>query len=274
MPFVPLPGGLRERALAKLLPQNGLLAVLPVDVRERLLPHLALADLPAGQQLGQADGSFARAYFPVQGLVSLVQPTIDGGERIAALVGHEGAVGLPRFMRDADVKRVLVQAGGYALVLGREPLLEEWGRGGAFMRVLLRYRDAVAAQRAVLGACRAQHPLDQQLASLLAMCADRAPTQDIVLSQQSAAQLLGVGPQAIGAAVERLRAAGAASWRRPGLFTSADDAALRAYACRCGSRLAAEYEHLLPVDDEAALTIPALAAADGLLGRPGGPVPR
>jgi CRP-like cAMP-binding protein len=249
MHLVALPGGLRERALAKLLPQNGLLAALAPAVRERLLPHLALADLPAGHQLGQAGGSFARAYFPVQGIVALVHTGSDGSERIAGLVGREGAVGLPAFMGDAGVRRVVVQSGGYGLALGCEPLLEEWGRGGAFMRLLLRHRDALAVQRAVLAACRHQHALDQQLAALLMMCGERGPGEDVVLALAPTAHLLGAAPAALSVSVDRLRAEGAAAWRRPGWLGVGDAGALRSIACGCASRIAAEYERLLPGDE-------------------------
>ena len=215
MPFVPLPGATRERALAKLLPQNGVLAALPEDVRARLLPHLALADLPAGQQLGQPSGNFARAYFPVAGVVALVQGSPDGGERVSALVGSEGVVGLPKFMSDASVTRVVVQSAGYGLALGREQLLEEWARGGTFMRLLMRYNRALAAQKVVLNACRGLHSLDQQLGTLLLMCLDRLSGQEAVLPQDSVARLLGASPQELGAAVDRLREAGVASWGPP-----------------------------------------------------------
>ncbi|HWI83218.1 Crp/Fnr family transcriptional regulator [Ramlibacter sp.] len=267
MPFVPLPGVLRERALAKLLPQNGLLAALPEDVRARLLPHLALADLPAGQQLGQPSGTFARAYFPVAGVVSLLQTAADGSERVVALVGSEGVVGLPRFMTDAAVSRVIVQSAGYGLALGRDQLLEEWARGGTFMRLLMRYNRALAAQKVVLGSCRGLHTLDQQLACLLLMSLDRLPSQEVVLTQEAAARLLGTAPQAVAGAVDRLREAGAASWRRPGLLAAHDGAALRAVACACERRITGEYQRLLS-DAPAIASSASGATADTAARRP------
>jgi len=261
MPLVPLPGVLRERALAKLLPQNGLLAVLPEDVRSRLLPHLALADLPLGDRLGQTDGSFARAYFPMTGVVALVQATPEGSEGLAALVGHEGVVGLPRFMSDAAVTRVIVQSPGYGLALGREPLLEEWGRGGSFMRALMRYSRAIAAQKVVLRACRDQHPVDQQLASLLLMSLQCLPGQEVVLGHESTARLLGVSPQQLDATIDRLRETGAASQRAHGAVAAHDCAALRSVACACQSRIAAEYRRLLPADAQAVAPVAAVPEA-------------
>jgi hypothetical protein len=165
-----------------------------------------------------------------------------------------------------------VQSGGYGLALGCEPLLQEWSRGGAFMRVMLRHRDALAAQRAALAACRSEHALDQQIASLLMMCADRAPAQDVVLAQGAVARLLGGAPAAVGASVERLRAAGAAAWRRPGCFAADDAGALRSVACGCASRIAAEYERLLPGDDEPPPLDP-VALMDSLAAGTGGQAP-
>jgi hypothetical protein len=245
MPSVTVTGAQRERALAKLLPHNRLLAALPGDVHERLLPHLALADLPAGHQLGQPDGGFARAYFPITGVVALMQSTGDG-ERIGALVGHEGAVGLPRFMSDAGVTRFVVQSAGYGLALGREQLLEEWGRGDSLMRVLTRYSRALAAQKVALTACRGHHSLDQQLAALLMMSLQRLPGQEVVLTQDATARLLGVTPYQLAGAVERLRDGGAATWRGEGMLAADDHAALGSFACGCPARIASEYQRLLP----------------------------
>ncbi len=275
MPFVPLPGALRERALAKLLPQNGVLAALPDEVRARLLPHLALVDLPAGQQLGQPSGNFARAYFPVAGVVSLIQGTAGGGERVSAMVGSEGVVGLPKFMSDPSVVRVAVQSAGYGLALGRDQLLEEWARGGTFMRLLMRYNRALAAQKVVLNACRGRHSLDQQLGTLLLMSLDRLAGEEVVLPRDSAAQLLGVCAKELGAAVDRLCEAGAASWRRPGVFAVRDGAALRTVACPCERRVASEYQRLLadgpppPAASGAGLDVSRRVARDAMVARGG-----
>jgi CRP-like cAMP-binding protein len=270
MPLVRSPGGFRERALAKLLPQNGLLAVLPEDVRERLLPQLALTDLPAGQQLGQADGTFARAYFPVQGVVALVEWAPGGGERIRALVGREGVVGVPDFIGEAGVTRVVVQAAGYGLALGSEALLEEWSRGGEFMRALLQYKHALAVQDRVLASCRGVHTLEQRLASLLALCAERDPGQEVVLAQEPTASLLGAAPAAVAAAVDRLSASGAARWLRPGLFAVHDTAPLHSLACRCGSWIGFGRGDV-PADDDSGIGMPPPAGAP-MRARAGRPV--
>lgn len=263
MAFLLVSGATRERALAKLLPQNGLLAALPEDVRTRLLPHLALADLPAGHQLGQAAGHFARAYFPLAGVVSVLQGMPGAGERIAALVGSEGVVGLPKFLNDASVTRVVVQSTGYGLALGREQLLEEWARAGAFMRLLMRYDRALAAQKVVLAACRGLHTPEQQLATLLLISLERLAGQEMVLDQDEAARLLGVPAPQIAAMVERLCEAGGAARRRAGVYAIRDGAALRALACACERRVAGEYQRLLSDGAPASARPAAPGVADG-----------
>jgi CRP-like cAMP-binding protein len=261
MPLASVHGALRERALAKLLPQNGLLATLSDGTRERLLPHLALADLPAGHQLGEPGGRFARVFFPLAGVVSLSRGTAERGERLLALVGHEGAVGLPRFMNEAAGARAVVQCAGYGLALGRDQLLEEWARGGSFMRLLMRYSRAMTAQMAVLGTCRAAHSAQQRLCSLLLMGLERLPGQEAQLDQDAAVRITGAAPEQVSAAIDGLCAAGIAAWRRPGLFAVHDRSALRALACGCERRVADEYAHLLAPESQAAAASATASAA-------------
>lgn len=245
MPLHSVAGALRERALAKLLAQNALLAALPDDVRDRLLPHLALADLRAGHELGEPGGRCARAFFPVAGVVCLA----DASGRATAFVGSEGAVGLPGFMNDGVLARPVVQFAGYGLALGREQLLEEWGRGGSLMRLLLRYSRALGLQIAELGKCRSTHSMDRQLASLLLLSLERLPGQEVALSLEAAARLLGATPHQLVAAADALCDAGAAVRRRPALVAAHDRLALLGVACGCASRIDAD--HRLVTDPQA-----------------------
>jgi hypothetical protein len=146
-------------------------------------------------------------------------------------------VGLPRFISEAALMRPVVQCAGYGLALGREQLLQEWSLGGAFMRLLMRFSRAVALQTIDLAGCRAAgHPLQQRLCSLLAMSLDRLPGNELVLSQDAAAQLLGTAPQQVAAAVDCLRDAGAAAWLRPGVFAVHQHASLRLLSCSCAGQ--------------------------------------
>lgn len=268
MTFAPVSPVLRERALAKLLPQNGVLAALPDEARSRLLPHLGLVDLPVGHQLGDSGGRFARAFFPVAGVASLTPSDAAEDAGLAALVGSEGVVGLPAFLGHAARVGAVVQCAGYGLALGREQLLEEWARGGSFMRVLMRYSRAVAAQMSLVRACQGVHSLEQQLGSILLMCSDRLHGQEPILEQDAAARLLRVDPKRLGAAVDKLRDAGLAAWRGPGLLAAQERAALRTSGCGCASRITAEYERLLPLNGEPAGSAVTATVSSGRDGAP------
>lgn len=259
MPLAPAHSALRERALAKLLPQNSLLRALPEDVRGRLLPHLALADLRSRHELGEPGGRCARAFFPVAGVVCLT----DASGRAAALVGSEGAIGLPGFMSDGALARPVVQFAGYGLALGRDQLLEEWGRGGSFMRVLMRFGRALGLQMAELANCRALHSLDRQLASLLLLSLDRLPAQEVSLALEDAARLLGTDPGQLVVAANVLCESGAAAWRRPGVLAAHDRAGLSRVACDCAARIGAGHRQVTGVEPAA----PSVA-------RPGAPARR
>jgi hypothetical protein len=262
MPLVSVAGALRERALAKLLAQNALLAALPDEVQQRLLPHMALADLRAGHELGEPGGRCARAFFPVAGVVCL----IDGGGRAAAFVGREGAVGLPGFMNDGVLARPVVQFAGYGVALGREQLLEEWGRGGSFMRLLMRYSRALGLHIAELSQCRSAHSVDQQLASMLLLALERLPGQEVALPLEAAARLLGAPADQLVAAAERLCDAGVAVRRRPSLLAAHDRVALLTLSCGCAGRIDAEHRKVMdaadfPQDAPALAAVPRDAAA-------------
>ena len=261
MPLASLSGAQRERALAKLLSQNAVLALLPQDVQERLLPHLGLVDLPVGQQLGDSGGRFARAFFPVAGVVSLVRPAAAEAAGVAALVGSEGLVGLPTFMGECARTRATVQCAGYGLALGREQLLEEWARGGSFMRVLMRYGHALAAQMALLAACRNIHSLEQRLCSMLVMCLARLGGQELALREDAAARLLGAEPTELAGAIAKLRERGVPVFRRQGMLAAQNDAALRGTACSCSDRVSRGSAQALPAVGPAAE--PVATAAPG-----------
>ena len=248
MPSASIQVASRERALAKLLPHNGLLAALPEEARERLLPHLGLVDLRPGHRLLEQDDAGVRAFFPLAGLVSLIQQFPDGSNRQVALLGRDGLVGLPSFMGDDSPTRTraVVQCPGYGLALGRERLMEEWGRGGSLMRVLRRYIRALQAQVWQLAKCRRDHSIEQQLCRLLLMSAERLPGQELGLTQDFAARLLGAEPEGVAQALSRLREAGLVTVRREGGLAIPDSAALQARACGCHRLIRHEYQRWLP----------------------------
>jgi len=239
-------GFLHHRALAALFAQSGLLAALPEDVQQRLLPYLIFVELPAGHTLAEPHRGSARALFPLAGVVSLVQEMPDGASGQVAVVGNEGLLGLPLFMGgDAMPMRGVVHCAGYGLALERDRLLEEFERGGSFMRHLLRYTQALITQISQLVVCNRHHSIEQQLCRMLLMCLDRMQGHDVPLTQEFAARLLGVRREGITEAAGRLREAGIVGCRR-GVFAVQNRVQLEARACGCYRVVKNEYDRLLP----------------------------
>jgi CRP-like cAMP-binding protein len=238
---------MRLAAPATLLAQSHLLAALPPDVHQRLLPHFSLVELFAGQQLGGAHGGPARALFPLAGVVSLVQELPDGDSGQVAVVGREGLLGLPLIMGDdAMPTRGVVQCAGYGLALSRDRLVEEFDRGGNFMRHVLRYTQALITQISLLVLCNRHHSIEQQLCRVILMSLDRVNGHEVPLTQDFVARLLGVRREGVTEASGRLREAGAVTCRR-GVFAVQDRKTLETRVCGCYHAARREYTRLLPV---------------------------
>jgi CRP-like cAMP-binding protein len=245
--------------------QGGLLAALPEDVQQRLLPHLTFMELPAGHTLAEPHRGSARALFPLAGVVSLVQEMPDGAGGQVAVVGNEGLLGLPLFMGgDAMPTRAVVHCPGYGLALDRDRLLEEFERGGSFMRHLLRYTQALITQISQLVICNRHHSIEQQLCRILLMSLDRLQGDEIPLTQEFAGRLLGVRREGVTEATGRLRQAGVVGCRR-GVFGVKSRAALEARSCGCYRVVKNEYDRLLPAP---AMDAAAIAGAPAVLAPP------
>ncbi|MDP3761146.1 MAG: Crp/Fnr family transcriptional regulator [Ramlibacter sp.] len=249
MPSSCNPAPMRMSAPATLLAQSSLLASMPADVHERLLPHFSLVELAAGQELGTRNCGPVRAIFPLAGVLSLVQELPNGDSGQVAVVGREGLLGLPLFMGgDGMPTRAVVQCAGYGLALGREELLQEFERGGPFMRHLLRYTQALITQISLLVLCNRHHSIEQQLCRVILMSLDRVHGHEVPLTQEFVARLLGVRREGVTEASGRLREAGVVACRR-GVFAVQDRNALEARACGCYHAARREYTRLFPVNE-------------------------
>jgi len=241
------PVPMRLAAPATLLAQSTLLASMQHDVHERLLPHFSLIEFTAGQQWGNPHSGPARALFPLAGALSLVQELPDGDSGQVAVVGREGLLGLPLFMGGDEMPtRAVVQCAGYGLVLSRECLLQEFERGGSFMRNLLRYTQSLITQISLLVLCNRHHSIEQQLCRVILMSLDRVDGHEVPLTQEFVARLLGVRREGVTEASGRLRQAGIVTCRR-GVFAVQDRKALEARACGCYHAARREYTRLFPV---------------------------
>jgi CRP-like cAMP-binding protein len=247
----------RPRGLASAVTQNELLARLPEDALERLLPHFSIVDLPPGSSLAQPGVRCTRAVFPLAGVLALAQEMRDGTGAQVGVVGREGMWGLPLVLGGGALPlRVTVQCAGRGVAVEGEAPLAEFQRAGSFMRAVLRYAQSFFAQCAQLALCHRHHSIDQQVSRVLLMALDRLPAHEIPLTQESIARLLGVRREGVTEAAGRLREAGAVACRR-GVFEVRDRAALEARACGCYRMLKDDAPHA-PVSDPGRV-VPAVA---------------
>jgi len=226
--------------------QNHLLAVLPADERERLFPHLEFVPMPLGDVLYESGRELRHVYFPTTSIVSLLYVLIDGASAEIAVVGNEGIVGVSLFMGgETTPSRAVVQSAGHAYRLKGQLLKDEFYRGGEMQRLLLRYTQALLTQMAQTAVCNRHHSLDQQLCRWLLLSLDRLPSNELVMTQELIANMLGVRREGVTEAAGNLQRDGLVDYRR-GHITVRNRPGLEARACECYAVVKREFDRLLP----------------------------
>jgi CRP-like cAMP-binding protein len=225
--------------------QNHLIAALPTDEFEPLAAQLELVPMPLGQMLYEPGGQLQHAYFPTSCIVSLHYVTESGASAETAGVGSEGVVGVSLFMGgDTTSSSAVVQTAGHAYRLERHKLLQEFNRGGLLQRLLLRYTQALLTQMAQTAVCNRHHTLEQQLCRWLLLTLDRLPTNELIMTQELVASMLGVRREGVTEAAGNLQRAGCISYRR-GHIAVLDRSGLEIRACECYAVVKKEMSRLL-----------------------------
>ena len=226
---------------------NQLLGSMPVSELQRWLPHLEPVCLHAGQVLVESGSMPAFVHFPTTAVVSLMSMTRDGASAELAVVGREGVVGIALFMGgNAMPSQALVQVSGRAFRLRAQALQSELQCAGPLLGMLLRYTQAMIAHVAQTALCNRYHSIDQQLCRRLLLGLDRSATDELAMTQEGAAGLLGVRREGVTAAALKLQHAGVIRYRR-GHICVLDRARLEQRACECYAAAKKEYERLLPM---------------------------
>ncbi|MBC8164720.1 MAG: Crp/Fnr family transcriptional regulator [Bryobacteraceae bacterium] len=224
---------------------SGLLAALPLAEQERLLPELHCVTLALGERIYESSGALDYMYFPTSCIVSLVYTMESGVTAEMGLVGKEGAVGLALFMGGETVpNRAVVQLGGKAIRMRAKALQEEFKRGGALQRGLLRYTQALITQISQTAVCNRLHSVEQRLCRWLLLCHDRAESSELRMTHEFIADMLGGRRQSITIAAGRLQSAGLIHYSR-GNITILDRQGLEAITCECSRVVKAEFNRLL-----------------------------
>lgn len=225
--------------------QNHLLAALPAADFDRLAAHLELVPMRLGTMLYEPGGQLQHAYFPTTSIISLHYVMASGASAESAGVGHEGVVGIPLFMGGGSTpSSAVVQTAGHAYRLKGSLLKQEFERAGLLQRLLLRYTQALMTQMSQTAACTRHHSVEQQLCRWLLLTLDRMPTNELVMTQELVASMLGVRREGITEAAGRLQQAGFIRYRR-GHITVIDRAGLEERVCECYDVVRKELARLL-----------------------------
>ena len=226
--------------------QNHLLAALPAPEHERLARHLELVEMPLGEVLYESGGELRYVYFPTTCIVSLLYVMENGASAEIAVVGNEGIIGVALFMGGGTMpNRSVVQSAGHAYRLHAPSLQQEFSRNGPLLRLLLRYTQALITQMAQTAVCNRHHSVDQQLCRWLLLSLDRLPANELTMTQELIANMLGVRREGVTEAAGKLQRAGLIDYNR-GHITVLDRPGLEARVCECYHVVKAEFDRLLP----------------------------
>jgi CRP-like cAMP-binding protein len=224
---------------------NSILAALPEPDFERLRPHLEVVDLPLGAALYEAGSRVRQLYFPVSGIVSLLQVMADGASAEIAVVGNEGVIGIAMFMGgETTPSRAVVQSAARAYAMNADVLKDEFARGGMLQYLLLRYTQALIMQMSQTAVCNRHHSVEQQLCRWLLMSIDRLEkNEDLVMTQELIANMLGVRREGVTLAASKLQEDGLIRYAR-GRIEVISRAKLEKRVCECYAVVKKEYERL------------------------------
>ena len=226
--------------------QNRLLAALPAEDYARLLPDLELIPMPLGWAVYESGGRMSYLYFPTTSIVSLLYVMESGVSAEIAITGNEGLIGISLFMGgESTPSRAVVQSAGHGYRLKTSILKREFALGGHLQHLALRYTQALITQMAQTAVCNRHHALDQQLCRWLLLSLDRLPSNELRMTQELIANMLGVRREGVTEAAGKLQADGLIQYSR-GHITVLDRPKLEQRVCECYAVVKKEFDRLLP----------------------------
>ncbi|MCY1279311.1 Crp-like helix-turn-helix domain protein [compost metagenome] len=226
--------------------QNHLLAALPTEVQDRLLPHLELQRFPLGKVLYESGDSMRNVFFPTDSIVSLLYVMESGASAEISVVGNEGLIGIAVFMGgESTPSRAIVQSAGHAYRLSGQRIKDEFNRHGEMLQLMLRYTQALITQMAQTAVCNRHHSIDQQLCRWLLLSLDRLPSNQLTMTQELIANMLGVRREGVTEAAGKLQKLGVIEYNR-GHITVLDRNKLEQLTCECYAVVKKETDRLLP----------------------------
>lgn len=226
--------------------QNHLLAALPAEVQDRLMPDLELLALPLGKVIYESGDALRHVYFPTNSIVSLLYVMENGASAEISVVGNEGLVGVAVFMGgDSTSSRAIVQSAGHAYRLRGQRFKDEFNRHGDMLHLMLRYTQALITQMSQTAVCNRHHSIDQQLCRWLLLSLDRLPSNQLTMTQELIANMLGVRREGVTDAAGKLQRLGVIEYSR-GHIKVLDRPHLEQLSCECYAVVKTETDRLLP----------------------------
>ena len=234
-----------HRARAQSPADNVLLACLSREVQERLFNRLELVSLPLGMVIYESGDDMRFVYFPTDSIISLLYVTQSGACAEISLVGNDGVVGISAFMGGGSTpSRAVVQSVGSAYRLSARHIIEEFNDPDAELRTLmLRYTQALITQMAQTAVCNRHHSIAQQLCRWLLLSLDRLRSNQLNMTQELIANMLGVRREGVTEAAGKLQRAGIIKYHR-GRITVLDRVNLEKMSCECYSVVKKETDRL------------------------------
>ncbi|MDV6342615.1 Crp/Fnr family transcriptional regulator [Nitrosomonas sp. Is35] len=225
---------------------NHLLNSLTPEEYERISPYLELVEMPLGNVLYESGEKLHYVYFPIDCIISLLYVMENGSSAEIAVVGFEGAIGIAHFMGGKTMpNRAVVQSAGYSYRIRPNHFMQEFDRHGAMLHIMLKYTQAIITQMAQTAVCNRHHSVDQQLCRWLLLSLDRLSTNELVMTQELIANMLGVRREGVTEAAGKLQQAGLIQYSR-GHITVLDRQGLEERVCECYQVVKKEFERLLP----------------------------
>jgi CRP-like cAMP-binding protein len=225
--------------------KNELLAALAPGDLARWLPQLEAVKMPLGQVLYESGATLSHVYFPTTAIVSLLYVMENGASAEIAVVGNEGLVGISLFMGgESTPSRAVVQSAGEGFRMRAQDIKKEFKRI-AVLHLLLRYTQALITQMSQTAVCNRHHSLDQQLCCWLLLSLDRLQGNELVMTQELIANMLGVRREGVTEGALKLQHAGLIKYSR-GRITVLDRRGLEQRTCECYEVVKREYDRLLP----------------------------
>lgn len=212
---------------------NKLLKLLPEISKNKIFPQLKLIKLPLGKVIYESGQNITYVYFPINSIVSLLYVTENGSSAEISVVGNEGLVGIAVFMGgESTPKRAVVQSAGYAYCLSAPLLRNEFNNDSTIRMLLLRYTQTLIAQMVQTAVCNRHHSIDQQLCRWLLLSLDRLKTNNLTMTQELIANMLGVRREGVTEAAGKLQKLSVITYKR-GHITVTDRSKLETLCCEC-----------------------------------------